>query len=143
VPRATEGASGREIEFIVRNLLELKLQVEDLRRRIDTDRPIAADGWIGDLHPTPLAAPSAQVPTASSVPALEPPNQAPPPNVVTIAPGTKMADIERTAIEMALKETRGNRRRAAEMLGIGERTMYRKIKEYRMPEHLYQAHEVD
>jgi DNA-binding NtrC family response regulator len=45
-----------------------------------------------------------------------------------------MADIERAAIEAALKETRGNRRRAAEMLGIGERTLYRKIKEYRMPE---------
>ena len=48
-----------------------------------------------------------------------------------------MADIERSAIEAALKETRGNRRRAAEMLGIGERTLYRKIKEYRMPEDLY------
>ena len=56
---------------------------------------------------------------------------------MTIAPGTKMADIERSAIESALKETRGNRRKAAEMLGIGERTLYRKIKEYRMPEHLF------
>ena len=37
-------------------------------------------------------------------------------------------------IEAALKETRGNRRRAAELLGIGERTLYRKIKEYRLPE---------
>jgi DNA-binding NtrC family response regulator len=40
-------------------------------------------------------------------------------------------------IEAALKETRGNRRKAAEMLGIGERTLYRKIKEYRVPEHEY------
>jgi DNA-binding NtrC family response regulator len=68
------------------------------------------------------------------VAAIEPRNQAPPPNVVTIPPGTKMADIERAVIEAALKETRGNRRRAAELLGIGERTLYRKIKEYRMPE---------
>ena len=37
----------------------------------------------------------------------------------------------------ALKETRGNRRRAADLLGIGERTLYRKIKEYRLPEHEY------
>jgi DNA-binding NtrC family response regulator len=37
----------------------------------------------------------------------------------------------------ALEETRGNRRRAAEMLGIGERTLYRKIKEYRVPEEEY------
>jgi DNA-binding NtrC family response regulator len=61
---------------------------------------------------------------------LEPREQAPPPNVVTIAPGMTMAEIERAAIEAALKETRGNRRRAAEMLGIGERTLYRKLQEY-------------
>lgn len=72
-----------------------------------------------------------------TVAAIEPRDHAPPPNIVTIAPGTKMADIERAAIEAVLKETRGNRRRAAEMLGIGERTLYRKIKEYRMPEELY------
>ncbi len=41
-----------------------------------------------------------------------------------------MSDVERAAIEAALKETRGNRRRAAENLGIGERTLYRKIKEF-------------
>jgi len=56
---------------------------------------------------------------------------------VTVAPGMKMTDIERAVIEAALKETRGNRRRAADMLGIGERTLYRKIKEYRMPEEAY------
>jgi DNA-binding NtrC family response regulator len=48
-----------------------------------------------------------------------------------------MADIERAVIEAALKETRGNRRKAAELLAIGERTLYRKIKEYRLPEHEY------
>jgi DNA-binding NtrC family response regulator len=49
----------------------------------------------------------------------------------------KMVDIERAVIEAALKEARGNRRVAADMLGIGERTLYRKIKEYRMPEDEY------
>jgi DNA-binding NtrC family response regulator len=57
--------------------------------------------------------------------------------VVTVAPGMKMSEIEKAVIEAALKETRGNRRRAADMLGIGERTLYRKIKEYRMPEDAY------
>ena len=37
-----------------------------------------------------------------------------------------------SAIEAALREHRGNRRRAAEILGIGERTLYRKIKAYRL-----------
>jgi DNA-binding NtrC family response regulator len=41
-----------------------------------------------------------------------------------------MADVERAAIEAALRDTRGNRRKAAEVLGIGERTLYRKIKQY-------------
>jgi DNA-binding NtrC family response regulator len=132
IVRGQDHAAGRELEFIVRSLIELKLQVEELRRRIDEDRPVISDGWIGEVHPaTPL------VVSPAGVPAIEPPGQPPPPNVITITPGTKMADIERSAIEAALKETRGNRRRAADMLGIGERTLYRKIKEYRMPEHIY------
>jgi DNA-binding NtrC family response regulator len=40
--------------------------------------------------------------------------------------------VERAAIEAALHETRGNRRRAAEKLGIGERTLYRKLNDYNM-----------
>jgi DNA-binding NtrC family response regulator len=65
---------------------------------------------------------------------IEPRDQAPPPNTVTVTPGMTMAEIERAAIEAALKETAGNRRRAAEMLGIGERTLYRKLKEYQLGE---------
>jgi DNA-binding NtrC family response regulator len=134
--RGQEGTSGRELEFIVRSLLELKLQVEELRRRMDEDRPSLRDGWIGEVHPAAPPLPAAS-PSGAAVAAIEPRDQAAPPNVLTITPGTTMAEIERAAIEIALKETRGNRRRAAEMLGIGERTLYRKIKEYRMPEHVF------
>ena len=65
---------------------------------------------------------------------IEPREETPPANVVTIAPGMRMADIERAAIIAALRETRGNRRKAADQLGIGERTLYRKLKEYDIPE---------
>ena len=41
-----------------------------------------------------------------------------------------MTDVERAAIEAVLRQTGGNRRKAAETLGIGERTLYRKLKEY-------------
>jgi DNA-binding NtrC family response regulator len=41
-----------------------------------------------------------------------------------------MEEMEREAIRAALEQVAGNRRRAAEMLGIGERTLYRKLKEY-------------
>ena len=126
------GGGGRELEFIVRSLIELKLQVEELRRRFDDER---GDGWIGDVEPAAVG--SAGAIAGVRAPAIEPRDQQPPPNVVTVMPGTKMSDVERAVIEAALKETRGNRRRAAEMLGIGERTLYRKIKEYRVPEQEY------
>jgi DNA-binding NtrC family response regulator len=148
--RGDEGtaSAGRELEFIVRSLIELKLQVEELRRRLDDERRDGEeqrrrDGWIGDVQPAVLAGASARDGGANAAitgvraPAIEPRDQPPPPNVVTVAPGTKMSDVERAVIEAALKETRGNRRRAAEMLGIGERTLYRKIKEYRVPEEEY------
>ncbi|HET6348332.1 MAG TPA: helix-turn-helix domain-containing protein, partial [Candidatus Krumholzibacteria bacterium] len=38
--------------------------------------------------------------------------------------------LERAAIREALNRSAGNRRRAADYLGISERTLYRKIKEY-------------
>ena len=38
--------------------------------------------------------------------------------------------MERKAIETALRRTQGNRRESAKMLGISERTLYRKIDEY-------------
>ena len=41
-----------------------------------------------------------------------------------------MAEIERAAIRKALDETSGNRRLAAERLGIGVRTLYEKLKRY-------------
>ena len=44
--------------------------------------------------------------------------------------GSTMEEIERGAIERALSESGGNRRRAAERLGIGERTLYDKLKRY-------------
>ena len=142
-------SGGRELEFIVRSLIELKLQVEELRRRLDDERVESdsrrRDGWIGDVEPAAVGSGGAirganattGAITGARVPAIEPRDQQPPPNVVTVLPGTKMSDVERAVIEAALKETRGNRRRAAEMLGIGERTLYRKIKEYRVPEHEY------
>jgi two-component system response regulator HydG len=41
-------------------------------------------------------------------------------------------ELERKAIEETLAKTNGNREKAAKILGIGERTLYRKIKEYNL-----------
>ena len=45
-----------------------------------------------------------------------------------------MDDLEREAISMALAKVGGNRRKAAELLAIGERTLYRKIKKFGIDE---------
>jgi DNA-binding NtrC family response regulator len=39
-----------------------------------------------------------------------------------------LAEMEKDAIARALRSVGGNRRRAAELLGIGERTLYDKLK---------------
>jgi len=112
---ATRDVAGQELEFILRSLVELKLQVEELRRRLD-ERPASLP---------PQRVEVIEVGGGSPLDA-EPVPEGP----VIYRAGMSMADVERAAIEAALKETRGNRRKAAEMLGIGERTLYRKLKEY-------------
>jgi len=47
-----------------------------------------------------------------------------------IATGMSLQDAERILIQRTLEETGGNRQKTAEILGIGERTLYRKIKQY-------------
>ena len=44
--------------------------------------------------------------------------------------GMSLDQIEKQAIRNALRISHGNREQAAKMLGIGERTLYRKLKEY-------------
>ena len=44
--------------------------------------------------------------------------------------GVGLDRLEREAIRQTLAMTAGNREQAAQMLGIGERTLYRKLKEY-------------
>jgi two-component system response regulator HydG len=44
--------------------------------------------------------------------------------------GRPLVDVERYYIHRALELTEGKREEAAQLLGIGERTLYRKIKEY-------------
>ena len=41
-----------------------------------------------------------------------------------------IAEVEKMLIQHTLTNTAGNREQAARLLGIGTRTLYRKIKEY-------------
>jgi DNA-binding NtrC family response regulator len=50
--------------------------------------------------------------------------------VTGVAVGTTIQEMERDLICSTLEFVQGNRRKAAKSLGIGERTLYRKIQEY-------------
>ena len=113
-----------ERELIYFALLDLKREVAEVRglledRELDGAKPLARaiysfegtdDARGKEIHPGPVAAvgrtESAQDPT------------------------TSLRDLERMAIERALEQVGHNRRKAAELLGIGERTLYRKLDEY-------------
>jgi DNA-binding NtrC family response regulator len=125
LPVLVQGALGRatganELEFILRGLMDLRMQVEELRRRLD-ERP----GRVQVIEVPEGALSPIQV---ESVEPLEPVS---PPDVV-YRHGMTMADVERATIAAALRECQGNRRQAAAKLGIGERTLYRKIKEFNL-----------
>src|SRR5881296_1223489 len=119
---ATRDVAGQELAFIFRSLVELKLQVEELRRRLE-ERPQRVE--VIEVGPgSSVAAPLPVEVEGEGEPAGEKEGE------VVYRAGMTMADVERAAIEAALRDTKGNRRKAAEVLGIGERTLYRKLKEY-------------
>jgi two-component system response regulator HydG len=53
--------------------------------------------------------------------------------------GRPLAEVERYYIERALERTEGNREEAAKLLGIGERTLYRVIQEWKLQDKIRQA----
>jgi DNA-binding NtrC family response regulator len=114
----------------LRTLFDLKLDLDDLRREFEAYRQRRRQE--SDLPPYPIF-PS--LPAGVEVGSRELPDAGAAGEVVVedavvYRPGMTMADLEREAIAIALREVKGNRRKAAHTLGIGERTLYRKIKDY-------------
>jgi len=117
VTNKTPDQSERELIYFA--LLDLKRELADLRLLVE-DR---------------LGAPFRQAPQPVYEPtAVESTPVEPVPSSLadsrTDAPSLK--ELERQAIERTLRQVGGNRRRAAEQLGIGVRTLYRKLDEYRL-----------
>jgi DNA-binding NtrC family response regulator len=149
-PASSDGSTPPELEFIFHTLMQLRMDVEDLRHQFDDYRRNRAELPAGyPPFPLPPAYRPAEVAgghhlgdvaafaAGRSIEDVEPEptaeDLAAEHDVVVFRPGMTIADLERNAIVAALREVAGNRRRAAEMLGMGERTLYRKIKEYGIP----------
>jgi DNA-binding NtrC family response regulator len=109
LPVATHKSSDQaEREIIYRALLEIRVAVEEVRRLLIENRtPRIGDAVIDSGHES----------IADGRPS---------------APGQdfSLEGMEKGQILKALDRFAGNRRKAARALGIGERTLYRKLKEY-------------
>ena len=92
--------------------------VRQLRNMVESMVVVDYDGLLDvDDLPEELAGPPepADEPSTASLTALV---------------GKPLTELERLFVAETLRLTAGNREEAAKMLGIGERTLYRKIKEY-------------
>lgn len=125
-----------QMEFLFRTLVEMKIDLEDLRAEFERFRVrYREDG----TDRAPGRAPEVQTIEVRGRELAHAGNEEttwtdggsdPEGPMIEVGPDMTMAEIEREAIALALRESDGNRRIAAERLGIGERTLYRKLKEF-------------
>ncbi len=107
-----------EREFIYRALLDLKAEIHDLKEVIyeamNSQKPKSLP-FYSEVVPRPV----------------EPGTVYSDHEIVDFEDKT-LEEVEKILIERALKKNDGNKRKAARALGISERTLYRKIKEYNL-----------
>ena len=139
LPEGEAGASALQlpqIEFLFRTLVDMKIDLDDLRSEFERFRTryretgadhasvLGPEVQAIEVRGRDLAQPGGEGMTWGESDSVR---DGP---TIAVGPEMTMADIEREAIAMALRESDGNRRKAAERLGIGERTLYRKLKEF-------------
>jgi len=135
--------SSPQLAFVFRTLVDLKVDIDDLKREFEAYRlgarqlpPASSGSGVGEEIEDVI-----EIDITDAVDAIDatPAEIAPPADdslgpedadVIAIRPGMTMEEIEREAIIAVLRQAGGNRRKAAEALGIGERTIYRKIRKY-------------
>jgi DNA-binding NtrC family response regulator len=108
------------------NVRELENAIERAIALSDSPQLCAED----ILPPTWGEEPPSSMPMESAPPPGSPMGNSSPSPTTAI----RLVDLERQAIGEALRRTHGSRRQAAKMLGIGEATLYRKLKDYGLRE---------
>jgi two-component system response regulator HydG len=102
--------------------------VRELRNAVETMVVLDSDGELGlDDMPIMLRDQAAAFADISMPEALEPSRPAEPGYELI---GRTLAEVEKDLLLQTLEALGGNRQKAANQLGIGERTLYRKLKEY-------------
>jgi DNA-binding NtrC family response regulator len=124
-----------KLEFIFRTLVDMKIDLEDLRGEFDRYRlrggaSEAGDGVLPSMREPIVIDAVADAGDADGAGQTDGPVTEPAEGVLLFDPDMTMADLEREAIRHTLNAVGGNRRKAAERLQIGERTLYRKLREY-------------
>jgi DNA-binding NtrC family response regulator len=133
-------SSGRdnfsERELLYKLLFEMKKDINDLKQYV---LHLSQHGEMGHGMESNLT-PAYDYPTKSPVSGAEGPIILGKPeshedeHAETVEENLSLADKEKELISRALKKHRGKRKDAAAELGISERTLYRKIKEYQIKE---------
>ena len=121
-----------ERELIYFALLDLKREVAELRATVERNAPPPVEPAV--VQPVAPEESSQSIYPAEDAPYNPADSQRPAairiPENAAIEPLPTLKDMEREAIEEALDRVGGNRRKAAAILGISTRTLYRKLKEY-------------
>ena len=129
-----------QLEFIFRTMMEMKVDIEDLRREFEAFQAEEERGRVLVLPRTGPAPAETAEPLEETAAKAEQPGKEdvtpPDPDAGGVAyrPGMTLDELERRVIRAVLASVDWNRRQAAEMLGIGERTLYRKVKGYGLEE---------
>ncbi|HPU84952.1 MAG TPA: sigma-54 dependent transcriptional regulator [Candidatus Latescibacteria bacterium] len=124
------GAEKMELGIIYRTLLELRADMADLKQILTAPgNGVAGRSWPSTSLPPQEASSPASKPHVVDIEVSE---EDTPSGEAAHARTLTLRDLERDAIRQALVATKGNRREAARSLGIGERTLYRKLREYNL-----------
>ncbi len=117
-----------EREFLYRALLDLRDQVAEVKEILLGHYPFSS-------RPPAVAPPSSYIPAtpAENVQEVHPASNQADGSPAQLADGMTLQEMEKIMIHRTLEKTGGNKRKAAKLLGISERTLYRKIKEYDLP----------
>lgn len=129
-----------EREMLYQILYELRNNVADLRREMNTMRQqLNQPTTVGNVHDRMTREIAEERPTRDNYQLSAAPSHtavAEDVEAVEIAEGESLnlEHISRSAIEKALERNNGNRRLAAIELGISDRTLYRRLRQYGMEE---------